>query len=344
MSDTFVPDGVHLVGSVPFASADEVFRRVPDVLGPHLRRLPDGETGERSEWIRWQYGILAACPGLEPAEPEEGALPTPRLRLAPGSQADSLQLGALGYADAAVASYAVFDRLRHEGVVPAGVRFQVSLPTPLAPVLAYIRSEMQGAFWPVYEARLLEELREICDQIPHEALAIQWDTAVEFAVLEGVMPTSLTDLERNIVDQLVRIGDAVPADIDLGFHLCYGDAGHRHFVEPKDTERLTTVANAVVGRLRRPVQWIHLPVPRERGDAGYFKPLLNLDLPSATELYLGLVHLTDGLEGSRHRIDAARSVVESFGVATECGWGRRDPNTLADLLHLHRQLVTRDHS
>ena len=37
--------GVHLIGSVPLADAETVFRTVAAALGPHLRYLPDGETG-----------------------------------------------------------------------------------------------------------------------------------------------------------------------------------------------------------------------------------------------------------------------------------------------------------
>ena len=45
---------VHLVGSVPLADAHEVFSTVSEALGPHLRRIPDGETGDRSDWITFR--------------------------------------------------------------------------------------------------------------------------------------------------------------------------------------------------------------------------------------------------------------------------------------------------
>lgn len=44
------PCGVHLVGSVPLATAEHVFRAVATALGQHVRRVPDGETGERTAW------------------------------------------------------------------------------------------------------------------------------------------------------------------------------------------------------------------------------------------------------------------------------------------------------
>jgi hypothetical protein len=45
------PIGVHLIGSVPMADAETVFRSVARELGPWLARIPDGETGNRHCWI-----------------------------------------------------------------------------------------------------------------------------------------------------------------------------------------------------------------------------------------------------------------------------------------------------
>jgi len=38
--------GVHLIGSVPLADTEAVFRAVTAELGPWLKRIPDGETGD----------------------------------------------------------------------------------------------------------------------------------------------------------------------------------------------------------------------------------------------------------------------------------------------------------
>jgi hypothetical protein len=51
--ETRRPEGVHLVGSVPLSSAEEVFRTASAILGDRLRRLSDGETGVRTNWIGW---------------------------------------------------------------------------------------------------------------------------------------------------------------------------------------------------------------------------------------------------------------------------------------------------
>jgi hypothetical protein len=67
--DTPVRDvrGAHLVGSVPLASSEEVFRVAASILGGHLRRIPDGETGVRSGWIGWQRAVFANHPAFEQA-------------------------------------------------------------------------------------------------------------------------------------------------------------------------------------------------------------------------------------------------------------------------------------
>jgi hypothetical protein len=51
-----VASGAHLVGSVPLASSEAVFRAIAAEIGDRVRRIPDGETGPRSDWIVWQLG------------------------------------------------------------------------------------------------------------------------------------------------------------------------------------------------------------------------------------------------------------------------------------------------
>jgi hypothetical protein len=233
----------------------------------------------------------------------------------------------------------VFARLQEEEIIPPGLRFQVSLPTPLAPVNIYVVPEDQAVVEPPYAARLLGELDEILAAIPHRALAIQWDVAAEIALWEGLRPSHFADVKPGIVERLVQLGRRVPAGVELGYHLCYGDSQHRHFVEPVDTTNLVEVANAIAAGLERPINWIHLPVPRTRSDAAYFAPLRNLRRRPETELYLGLVHFTDGVTGARQRIEAAQRVMAEFGVATECGMGRRPPETIPALLRIHAEVA-----
>ena len=188
---------------------------------------------------------------------------------------------------------------------------------------------------PFYEEAMRRELEEILAAVPHDRLALQWDTAVEFGMLEGTQPTFVDDPLAAVLERLDRYGSWVPDDVELGYHLCYGDYQHRHFTQPNDAGKLVAVANGVSARVQRPIQWIHLPVPRDRDDDAYFAPLADRRLHPETELYLGLVHYTDGVEGTNRRIETAQRVVPEFGVATECGFGRRDPETVPRLLEIH---------
>ena len=331
--------GALLVGSVPLEDAASVFRTVAARIGGLLRRIPDGETGERKNWIAWQLGVFAAMPGLESEIFDAGYIKRAKFRLKPGVDPAKLRFPPLGYSAAAIASYAQFRRLRDAGEIPAHLRFEVCLPTPVAGMTVYVFPESQRAVEPAYEARLLQELDEILAAVPHGDLAIQWDVAIEFAILEGVMQSHFADPEHDILERLARIGACVPRGVELGYHLCYGDAGGRHFKEPTDTALMVRVANALAQQLARPLDWIHMPVPRSRDDTAYFAPLADLQLDARTELYLGLVHAADGAEGARRRIAAASRFAPRFGVATECGLGRQAPESIPALVDLHRQIL-----
>src|SRR4051794_27952070 len=327
------PVGVHLVGSVPLGSAEEVFRTVAGAIGDRLRRLPDGETGARSDWIVWQYPLFSSRPQFEMGPPGESSYRAlPQLRLRSGVDTSGLAFEELGYASAAIASYDTFARLKREGAIPAGCRFLVSLPTPLAPVSAFVALEDQAELEPIYEAQMQAEVERILAAIPADQLAIQWDARYEFAMLEGAIEVWFDDVQAGIVERLLRLGSLVPEGVELGYHLCYGDDESGHFAEPEDATKLVAVANALAAP-----DWIHLPVPAEREDDRYFAPLRELRLPATTELDLGLIRAGDA-DGARRRIAAARRHVQGFGIATECGWGRGGAAAVAGLLELPREL------
>jgi hypothetical protein len=182
--------GAHLVGGLKAPDAETAMRTAAGALGRHLHAITDGETGERSQWIWWQMDKLGAIDGIEASgfgeNPDAGSeeyRAFPQLLVDPS--VTEIPPRALGYADAAEASYAIFRRLRDEGVIPAGVKFQVSIPTPYATVVAWVALDQQERFFPVYAEAIAREVEEICDAVDHDDLVIQYDVALEFGVLTG---------------------------------------------------------------------------------------------------------------------------------------------------------------
>jgi hypothetical protein len=338
--------GAHLVGSVNLPDARTVFETAAAQAGDVLERIPDGETGERSNWIVAQIATLREVPQLElikrPRGEHDDWLPDEGLiwfQLREGAGVDGITLPPLRYVEHATASFATFSALKADGVIAPDTRFQVSLPTPLAIVGAYIAPWNAAAVEPRIEAAFQREVEALVAALPHDELAIQWDVAVEITLLEEQFPAFFSPVLDGVVERLARAASWVPDDIPVGFHLCYGDAGGKHIVEPRDAAVLTDLANAIARGVGRPVAWIHMPVPIERDDDAYFAPLEALALSPETTLYLGLLHKEDGIDGARRRIAAAqRHVRGRFGVATECGMARdAQPQDVPGLLALHAE-------
>ena len=315
---------VHFVGSVALDTPEEVFAAIGRHCGPFLKRVPDGEPGGRRLWISWQIPVLRANPSLE--QVGEGQVP---LKLAEGVSPDQIHFGELGYAREARPSYEDFLAARRASHIPANVRFQVSLPTPWAVVMPFCRQPDAQQIYPAYEHAMLREVERICGAIPHHDLAIQWDVCIEMLAWDGRWQNApqFPGMEQVFAGNFARLAAAVPPDVELGFHLCYGDLDARHFVEPTDATKMVEMANLISRSVQRPVTWMHMPVPIDRADDSFYSPLEKLRLGTATELYLGLVHAKDGVEGTMARIAAAKRHVSNFGIASECGISRgRDPN------------------
>ncbi len=301
------PRSVLLCGSVPLASAAAVFDAGAQHLGDRLRRVPDGETGERTNWIAWQHKAFAGQAALEPLDaPQRDYQLRPPWRLKSGASAADVTFGDLGFADAAAESYAQFRARRDAGGFLPDARFQVCLPTPFAPVYAFTDYDSQDAVYPRYEAAMLAELDRIVSAIPAGDLAVQWDVATEMSLFERVYPAPMDDPDNVLMARLCRLGDAVPDGVELGYHLCYGSMNNRHWKEPADLGKLVWVANGLAAGVARDIDWVHMPVPVDRDDDAYFAPFAGLRLAPETELYLGLLHLTDGVDGARRRMAAAQ--------------------------------------
>lgn len=345
---------VLLVGSMGLKDAEEVFVTATEVLGPSLRRVPDGETGNaRSYWIQCQTPFFLDNPQIEMVEPDpekpgsyrharvpSAGLYSPTMagayrgqaRLRPGVSAADLHFDNFGYADWAVESYAIFKRLKQDGVLPAEIRFQVCIPTTFVWLNSRVVPSERDNIAPAYEAAIFREVERIAAAISHSELSVQWD-CTEPPRYEDA---SAADRE-SMLASMTEFSRHVPAGVELGYHFCYGDWEHRHPRDPRDAGAMVEMANALAQSVERPIDWLHMPVPRGRDDDAFFEPLRDLKLQPSTALFLGLVHYTDGLDGTRRRMQAADRVVAGYGIATECGLGRRVNQDIIELLRIHAE-------
>jgi hypothetical protein len=215
------------------------------------------------------------------------------------------------------------------------VRFQVSLPTPHASGYLYVSGPARPGYFAVYERALKAALAKIVKEIPARDLAIQWDVCQEVLAFEGYFKDRPADYKQQTFDMLGRLGDSVPTDVELGYHLCYGSPQDEHLIQPKDAALLVEMLEGISGATKRRIDFFHIPVPKDRTDQAYYAPLKAWKRPAGTKLYLGLLHHDDDA-GDKKRIAAARTFINDFGLSAECGWGRTQPGRLPGLLKGHR--------
>jgi hypothetical protein len=342
---------IYLVGSVPMANAEAVFGAVGGALGARIKQIPDGETGERLDWITWLEVVFANSPALEQSDElfrvHATGTARKRYKLRQGKSIADIRFDNLFYADEAKESYATFKRLRDAGRIAPGTRFQVDLVPAHSVLWLFLAENLQAPVDPIYNDALMREIDKLAAAIPHQDLSIQFDVAsAVFARLQreetGVYGDSKGAMQEKFAVILAGLANHVPEDTPLLFHFCYGDSNHRHVVEPNDMGDMVDMATRLNRLVTRPINLIHMPVPRYRSDDAYFAPLKKLQLRPETTLALGLVHHTDGLEGTARRMATARKYVKNFAIGTECGFGRRKPETISELLRIHAEAAKLD--
>ena len=172
---------VHLVGSVPLDSVEEVLRVCAGGLGSLVSSYPDGEVGQRKYWTFYlptrTYSVhsdleaVNAPPDGQVRQPTRGASQKEwneswwTFKLRPG--VTQLTFDSLHYAEEATRSFEIFRRLRAAGDIPAGSRFQVCLPATGSAVMGFFA---QPEDWPVvydaYRRAIRAEVSQIVAAIP----------------------------------------------------------------------------------------------------------------------------------------------------------------------------------
>jgi hypothetical protein len=337
-----------LVGSLPAGSTEAAFRAGAHHFGDLVFALPDGETGPRAAWVGYERERLAR-PNADVVVVEETASPTgiPRHAyetpvFAVRAGVEELRWDSWPRIDDAIESYAVFRHLRDEGVVPAGLRFQVGLPFPASAMNAfkadYARDFPKAARG--FEALVERELARLLEAIPARELAIQWDCAYETQDIEGVLAWTAGDAWERWTGPVSRLTRLIPDDVLVGYHVCYGTFPEWPMYEPQDIGVPVRMANFAVAESGRRVDWLHMAGPRylRSEDERFFAPLRDLE-PGDARVFLGIVLPLDGVPGLRRRHATASKFLDDFGVAMYCGFGRQPGRDGEETMREHGETV-----
>jgi hypothetical protein len=292
-----------LVGSIPVDTVEQVFTTCSEYVGPYVPAIPDGEVGDRLMWVgylnrryysthpdietsgvqeTWSDKISRPLPAPPTAQPLTGQPPAGQIRhlqVKPGVR--KIKFQELGYSQSAKESYSIFKRLRSQAVIPADVRFQVCVPlTNSAMGFVFNDRNDYAIVGAAIEETLKRELQEIFETIPAKDLMIQWDACWEVLDIENYFPYSVGgDKLAFNTEPVSRLGmNKIPDDVWMGYHLCYGTVGGWPMTKPKDLAVVVNLANALVSKTPRRVDYVHLPVARKAFADEYYAPLDQLKI------------------------------------------------------------------
>ena len=336
-----------LVGSLPAGDAEHALRAGAELFGDLTFALPDGETGPRAAWVGYERErLVRPNPAVEtvattpsPTGIPRHAYETPVFRLRDGA---ALQFPSWPRIDDAIESYGLFARLRTEGAIPDGLRFQVCLPFPSSALNGFKANF--AADYPAaeraFEDLVLHELSRLLDAIPAADLALQWDVCYEVLDLEGVIAWTADGAWERFTAPVQRLTRHIPEDALVGYHLCYGTFPEWPMYEARDMALMVRMANHAVANSGRPVDWLHMAGPRylRSEDDRFFRPLTDLDVGD-TRVFLGIVLPLDGIPGLKRRHATASKYLDDFGVAMYCGFGRQPGADGLQTMRDHRETI-----
>ena len=88
---------------------------------------------------------------------------------------------------------------------------------------------------------------------------------------------------NSILQRLVRLPSAVGPDVEMEYHLCYGDFSHMYSIQPFDIRLVVDLAKAIVKNIshHNRVSYVQMPIPKDKLEERCFLPLKGLELQGA---------------------------------------------------------------
>jgi hypothetical protein len=319
----------HLVGSLPGPTADVAMATALQTLGPYLRSLPDGETGERRNWIISIIEGLRSHPDLELRKPGDWSDydKTPQLKIRKGRKLYGASLD-FGHVDAVRRTFPQFEVAR-TAARRTDLVFQQGVPGDFD--LAMFTLGPPGALRhrrPFTEATL-GEIRGVAGISGPETL-FQIEIPVELVLLAKAPAPARPGLARLLAKSVTGLAAAAPEGTQFAVHLCLGDMNNRAFGTMTDVGPLVQLSNAITRTwpAGRPLALVHAPFAAAdhpaTTDPAFYAPLRQLNLPSATRFAAGFAHESQTLSDQR----TIRSMIDDLlrrevVISSACGLGRR---------------------
>lgn len=336
---------VHLVGTVPADDARSAFDLFASTLDGHLPPwIPDGETGDRLDWIQRIIDGLRDHPDLRLARDGDWSdyESTPYFVVAPGHKFSSLELDYTSYFQESWPEFQKFRSGRDgDHVLQVGVPSHVDLAMGAfgfkpGPGLRHLA--------PFRDATVREITR--IHAVAEDDAVFQLEIPIPLILLDKAPSATRPVLANRLAAELVKAVRRAPRGARFGIHLCHGDMNHRSMADPEDAGSAVQLANALVAAWPRDqrLDFIHAPFARGEEppsiDPEFYAPLRGLRLPPETRFAAGLVHeglSLDEMAGIRDRVEGL--IDRTVDVGAACGLGRRDRNRAEANLRLSAEVA-----
>lgn len=337
---------VHLVGTIPADSTGSAMRLVSDTLGESIIDwLPDGETGNRKNWIGRLVESLRDHPDLELSKEGDWSDydSTPRFKVKKGHDFSSVDLD---YFEHFEASWPEFKNVRSD-LGRTDLAFQIGIPGPIDLAFAAF------GFNPVdglrragpFERATVTEIEKIKGVAGNEVV-FQLEIPIEVELVNRIPPPLRKPGARLLGKKILRVVSDSPEGTRWGFHLCVGDMNNKAFSKLRDLGPAVDLANAIVSRFPqgRTLEFLHLPLAHgsipPTTDPRFYAPLIDLDLPPGIRFIAGYAHEAQSLEEQEKVRDIVEVMVgRKVDIAAACGLGRRDLEAARANLERSRHLV-----
>lgn len=319
---------VHLVGTIPAGSTENALSWVTGILGDSIGPcLPDGETGDRADWVNRLVENLRRHPDLELARDGSWSsyTDTPAFRVRKGRH---LRWVDLDYYEEFAASWPVYEDM----VAGSGRRLQVGIPGhfDVAAVSFGFNLPITLRNLGPFRDATIREMGAIWAR-GGDQVVFQIEVPIELIMLSKMPGPARSAAAKRFAREILRLVEAAPPGARIGLHLCLGDLNNEAMGNPADAGPLVILANAIMAGwpAGRVLEYVHAPFAHGADppsmDPDYYAPLSGLWIPEDVRFIGGFIHegstIAD-LVSIRDQIE--HQLGRRIDVAASCGLGRRD--------------------